>query len=136
MSDTPRTDAEERRQQSDYENLREAGWPPLLADYDFARTLELDLAAAKVNADFWLAHEKQTNIEFERDYLAIWKAVKRPDMTVLDSALALKSELAATRALLLKLRPLTLQVCRSRGGNSLEATHLTHEIDAAKETKP
>jgi hypothetical protein len=52
-----------------------------------------------------------------------------------DSEKQLRAELAATRALLLKLRPLTLQVCRSRGGNSLEATHLTHEIDAVKETK-
>lgn len=59
--------------------------------------LRADLAAAKVTADFWLAHEKRVNSEFEQDYLAIWRAVKQPDMTVLESVLKLKSDLAAAR---------------------------------------
>jgi hypothetical protein len=54
---------------------------------------------------------------------------------VMQSLSELRVALSTARALLLKLRPLTLQVCRSRGGNSLEATHLTHEIDAVKEDK-
>lgn len=59
--------------------------------------LERELAEAKVTAAFWLAHEKQINVEFERDYLAIWKAVKKPDLTVLESVLALVMELAIAK---------------------------------------
>jgi len=55
------------------------------------------LTDEKANSEFWLAHAKQTNSELEKDYLAIWKAVKRPDKTVLESVLALRRELDEAR---------------------------------------
>lgn len=47
-----------------------------------------------IAAQFWREHAQRTNAEFEADYLAIWKAVKEPDKTVLDSVLALKARAA------------------------------------------
>ena len=58
-------------------------------------TEELDMMQR--NSDFWLAAEKSKNAEFEQDYLAIWREVKQPDLTVLESVRAMKAELAAAK---------------------------------------
>jgi hypothetical protein len=47
-----------------------------------------------VSAQFWREHAQRTNTELEQDYLAIWKAVKEPDKTVLESVLALKARVS------------------------------------------
>jgi len=47
MSDTPRTDAEEKRQSDEYKYMSEIDWPSFPADFDFARQLERELADAK-----------------------------------------------------------------------------------------
>ena len=46
MSDTPRTDAEEKKQRDEYQDSREIDWPAFPADFDFARQLERELAEA------------------------------------------------------------------------------------------
>lgn len=43
---TPITDAEEKRQSTEYDKHREAGDPPFPADFEFARRLERQLAEA------------------------------------------------------------------------------------------
>jgi hypothetical protein len=50
-------------------------------------------------AEFFRAHSEQQNREFEQDYLAIWKAVKTPDQTILESVLALKARLTASESI-------------------------------------
>jgi chromosome segregation ATPase len=60
MSDTPRTDAEEKLAREKYEYLREAGDPNFDdSPYLHARTLETELAAAKkriADCEFVMAH--------------------------------------------------------------------------------
>jgi hypothetical protein len=56
------------------------------------------LEGEKVNSEFWLYHEKQTNSELEADYLEIWRAIKEPDKTVKASALAMKAKLTASES--------------------------------------
>lgn len=47
------------------------------------------------SSEFWREHAERTSHECEKDYLAIWKAVKEPDKTVLESVLALKARIQA-----------------------------------------
>ena len=60
-SNTPRTDAEEYMQNAQYEDKREAGWCSFSADFNFARNLERELAAAQADAKRyrWLRDDKR-----------------------------------------------------------------------------
>jgi len=51
MSETPRTDDEYRRQNEQHERMRECGEQAFGADFDFARTLERELAAMTAERD-------------------------------------------------------------------------------------
>lgn len=52
--DTPRTDAVEKTALEQYQNMREAGWPPMVSDgFDFARTLERELTVAQAEVEHW-----------------------------------------------------------------------------------
>ena len=47
MSDTPRTDMEEKRQSDEYRCMSGLDWPSFPADFDFARQLERELTEAR-----------------------------------------------------------------------------------------
>lgn len=55
-----------------------------------SKTIE-ELEADLTSAQFWRDHAERTGAVFEQDYLAIWRAIKQPDKTVLESVIALKS---------------------------------------------
>jgi hypothetical protein len=59
-----------------------------VVDADFARRLECqrdEAQDAALEMEFRLKQAERRNVEHEDDYLAVWRAIKRPNETVLEA---------------------------------------------------